>query len=204
MVSKALSAQNSSTSRGEKKETACAYWEKQLLFAHLQNLRVLDKKPVIIIITGIQWIRLFLIYRLTSLCVPYNPRSFLSPFKYETINFQQLSWWIQLTCTQFTEFVSLVLFYSFELEWNADSGCREPRMWRLSCHWMRHRSQVIPARSFSWWQLTLAGAWREHSSISQLSARCDNNNLILRLGERVRLSFSVFARKHAAWGLVID
>lgn len=81
-------------------------------------------------------------------------------------------------------------------------SCREPRMWRLSCHWMRHRSQVTPARSLSWWQLILAGARRENSSISQLSALYDNNNLILKLREEVRLSLSVFPRKHAAWGLL--
>lgn len=127
----------------------------------------------------------------SNLCVPHNLRSFLSPLKCYTFNFQQLAWLIQLTYNQLIDFGSLFSFYHFELEWNTDSDCREPRMWRLSSHWMRHRCQVIPARSFSWWQITLADARRENSFISQLSALCDNNNLILRLREEVRLSFTV-------------
>lgn len=50
MVSKALLTKNSNTA-SERKPTACTYWQQQLLFAHLQYLRALDKKPVIPIIT---------------------------------------------------------------------------------------------------------------------------------------------------------
>lgn len=50
MVSKALLAKISNTS-SERKPTACTYWQQQLLFAHLQYLRVINKKPAILIIT---------------------------------------------------------------------------------------------------------------------------------------------------------
>lgn len=117
--------------------------------------------------------------------------------------FQQI-WLIQSTYHPLIEFVSLFLFHHFGLWWNSDRDCIQPRMWGFPSHWMRHISQVIPVRWFSWWQLTPAGARRENSTISQLSDVCDNNNLIWSLREELRLSFCVFAKKHAARGLAID